>query len=79
MRRRLSTYWNRSSVSSPPPTSQLKDVPNNDNNNLNSVPVENETVLEEVCFDTKMAFDQVSSPALAYTFAKADFDPNECK
>jgi len=49
----------------------------NDNNNLNSVPIQNETVLEEVCFDTKMAFDELSSPSLAYTFAKADFDPDE--
>ena len=51
----------------------------NDNNNLNSVPLQNETVLEEVCFDTKMAFDELSSPSLAYTFAKADFDPDERK
>lgn len=80
MRRRLSTYLTRpfpgtNSSSTPPP----KDDAENWKENLSFMLDGNETGVEEVCFGSEMAFDEVSSPVLAYKFSGQDFDPEKCK
>ena len=80
MRRRFSTYLNRPAASSQAsPTSPAKDDSENLEDKLDSMLVEIETTVEEVCFGSEMAFDEVSSPSLAYKFSGLDFDPEKCK
>lgn len=77
MRRRFSTYLNRPSggEKSNSPTSAKDDL----KSKLDSMLIENEAGVEEICFDSSMAFDEVSSPVLAYKFSNKDFDPEKCK
>ena len=75
MRRRFSTYLGRPSASSPNATT----VSSNNNNQDSSDEGEAATEDGEVYFDSEMAFDEVSSPVLAYKFSGQDFDPDKCE
>ena len=79
MRRRFSTYLGRQGASPSPTDSSLKHDSENWRGNLDSTLDESETEVEEVCFETRMAFDEVTSPVLAYKFSGQDFDPEKCK
>ena len=83
MRRRFSTYLNRPSSSSSTTNLISKDDSNNNckklTDKLDLELNQREAEVEEVCFETEMAFDEVSSPVLAYKFSSQDFDPEKCK
>eukprot|EP00795_Rhopilema_esculentum_P007019 gene7019-12644_t len=71
MRRRLSTYLNRPSTGGQQTSSSSLD--------LSAMPIQDETEeKEETYFGSEMAFDEVSSPVLAYKFSGQDFDPEKC-
>lgn len=74
MRRRFSTYLGRPSASSPNATAA-----SNNNNQDSSDEGEAADQDGEVYFDSEMAFDEVSSPVLAYKFSGQDFDPDKCE
>ncbi|XP_065061523.1 exocyst complex component 8-like isoform X2 [Rhopilema esculentum] len=70
MRRRLSTYLNRPSTGGQQTSSSSLD--------LSAMPIQDETEeKEETYFGSEMAFDEVSSPVLAYKFSGQDFDPEK--
>ena len=72
MRRRLSTYLNRPSAGGQQTTISSLD--------LSAITSQDETdEKEETYFGSEMAFDEVSSPVLAYKFSGQDFDPEKCK
>eukprot|EP00794_Sanderia_malayensis_P015166 gene15166-16725_t len=70
MRRRVSAIWRQPSTNSPRPQDFLQQI------SVSSEEGE-ELELDEEEGNFAMAFDEVSSPVLAFTFSKLEFDPDK--